>query len=156
MPENGIGTSIGNTLTTDASHVAEGMSATKTNAQNGSQSAMEKVKNIADWVKRAADEAIKMLDTAKQRMPTIPPLLLLCRIKNLPGMSAITLAATIIQELSNRGYNMEVNFDGSRNCIVEFVEVIATEVVKHIKDYAKTSNVMVTPAGPVLIEGQVE
>lgn len=143
-------------ITTDATSAAEKMKDMKKDTQNVVNSVSDKVKNIADWIKKAADEAIKMLDTTRQQIPRIPPIFLLCRIKYLPGMSAITLAANIIQELSNRGYIMEVNFDGSRNCIVEFVEVIADKVVEHIKDCAKVSNVMETPAGPVLIEGKVD
>ena len=146
-----------NKLSTFASRMAQKASDWNTKARSTTENGVtDAVKSTADWIKKAADEAVKMLDTAREKIPKIPPIFLLCRIKYLPGMSAIALAANIIQELSKRGFIMEVNFDGTKNCIVEFVEVIAEKVVEHIKDCAKTSNIMETPAGPVLIEGKVD
>lgn len=144
-----VGTFISNTSQKAEDYYAIAKNPQGTSANGGLQ-------NASNWIKSAADTAINVLQSARSKLPKIPPIFLLCRIMYLPGLSATALAAQVVNELHRHGFMTEVNFDGSKNCIVEFVEIIAQKFIEEIKDNAKVRSVMVTPAGPVEIEGKVD
>lgn len=145
----------GNTAASDLTKKFETYSsaAQDTSSQN---SASEGIRGAAEWIKKIAGEATNILKNARNKIPKIPPIFLLCRIMYLPGMSAIALAGQIINELQRHGFITEVNFDGTKNCVVEFVEIVAEKIIEEIKDNAKVTSVITTPAGPIAIEGKVD
>ena len=123
---------------------------------NNSRNGMESVNQAADWIKNAADSAMAILDKAREPLQKIPPILLLCRLKYLPGLSATALTATIVQELADRGFITELNMDGTPNDIVQFVQCIVGPLVQHIKDCAAVQGVVTTPTGPMIVSGKVD
>lgn len=126
-------------------------------ATDGKGNGIDKVNKAADWIKNAADSAMKIIDKARAPIQKIPPILLLCRLKYLPGLSATALSAMIIEELANRGFDTEVNFDGTPNDIVQFVQCLVGPIVRHIKDCAVVQGILETPTGPLqLITGKVD
>ena len=74
--------------------------------------------------------AIKVL---RPPYPEIPPLLLLCDIKLRPGLSALSIATSVISRLPEIGIPNGVNTDGSENIINKFVMLLSEEIVKEIK-----------------------
>lgn len=116
----------------------------------------EGVNQAADWIKNAADSAMAILDKAREPLQKLPPILLLCRLKYLPGLSATALTATIVQELADRGFITELNMDGTPNDIVQFVQCIVGPLVQHIKDCAAVQGVVTTPTGPMIVSGKVD
>lgn len=123
---------------------------------NNSRNGLENVNQAADWIKNAADSAMAILDKAREPLQKIPPILLLCRLKYLPGLSATALTATIVQELADRGFITELNMDGTPNDIVQFVQCIVGPLVQHIKDCAAVQGVVTTPTGPMIVSGKVD
>ena len=97
-----------------------------------------------------------IIDKARAPIQKIPPILLLCRLKYLPGLSATALSAMIIEELANRGFVTEVNFDGTPNDIVQFVQCLVGPIVQHIKDCAAVQGIVETPTGPLPLTGKVD
>ena len=112
----------------------------------------EDVNKAADWIKNAADSAMAILDKAREPLQKIPPILLLCRLKYLPGLSATALTAVIIQELEDKGFVMGLNADGTPNRIVQFVQCVVGPLVQHIKDCAAVQG----QAGPYPVIAKVD
>lgn len=125
-------------------------------ATEGNGGGLESVNQAADWIKNAADSAMALIDKARAPLQKIPPILLLCRLKYLPGLSATALTAMIIEELSNRGFITELNVDGTPNDIVQFVQCIVGPLVQHIKDCAAVQGVVETMEGPLPLSGKVD
>lgn len=123
---------------------------------NNSRNGIENVNQAADWIKNAADSAMAIIDKAREPLKKIPPILLLCRLKYLPGLSATALTATIIEELSNQGFMTELNVDGTPNEIVKFVQCIIGPLVQHIKDNAAVQGVFESPTGFIPFIGGVQ
>lgn len=123
---------------------------------NNSSNGMESVNQATDWIKNAADSAMAIIDKAREPLKRIPPILLLCRLKYLPGLSATALTATIIEELSNQGFMTELNVDGTPNEIVKFVQCIVGPFIQHIKDCAAVQGVVETMEGPLPLSGKVD
>lgn len=123
---------------------------------NNSRNGLESVNQAADWIKNAADSAMAIIDKARAPLQKIPPILLLCRLKYLPGLSATALTATIIEELSNKGFMTELNVDGTPNEIVKFVQCIIGPLIQHIKDCAAVQGVVETMEGPLPLSGKVD
>lgn len=123
---------------------------------NNYRNGMKSVNQAADWIKNAADSAMAILDKAREPLQKIPPILLLCRLKYLPGLSATALTATIVQELADRGFITELNMDGTPNDIVQFVQCIVGPLVQHIKDCAAVQGIVTTPTGPMIVSGKVD
>lgn len=123
---------------------------------NNSRNGLESVNQAADWIKNAADSAMAIIDKARAPIQKIPPILLLCRLKYLPGLSATALSAMIIEELANKGFVTEVNFDGTPNDIVQFVQCLVGPIVQHIKDCAAVQGIVETPTGPLPLTGKVD
>lgn len=65
--------------------------------------------------------------------PAIPGLLLLCEIKQRPGLSAVDLSTAIISRLGAAGIPIGVNADGSENLINKYTVIVAEEIINQIK-----------------------
>ena len=87
--------------------------------------------------------------------------MLLCEIKNRPGLSAIALTTAVIRRLPEAGIETGVNPDGSPNKIGQFVRIFSEEVVKEIKNNAQVTTVVepgsmvssitgMSPVGPIV------
>ena len=85
-------------------------------------------KEIANGIKNVMAAFVKPVNT-------IPPLLLLCEIVNRPGLSAISLASSIIQRLQNLGIPTGPNPDGSENLICQSVYAMSQSIVDEIHDH---------------------
>lgn len=86
------------------------------------------------WIESISSSIEKLFSKVRPALPAIPPILLLCELKNRPGLSAIALTAAIIQRLPEVGIETGVNVDGSPNKITGLVRVMAEEMIKEIKD----------------------
>lgn len=106
---------------------------------------------IMDWIKNISNAITTTLDKARTPLVGIPPILLLCEIKNRPGMSAIALASAIISRLAAAGFNTGKNEDGSENMNNQFIRVLCEELVKEIKDNAVVESSI--PIGSISITG---
>ena len=73
---------------------------------------------------------------ARPALQAIPAILLICEVKNRPGLSAIALTAAIIKRLAEAGIDTGVNNDGTPNKINQFVRIISEEFVRELKDNA--------------------
>ena len=125
-------------------------------ASSGQGGGLDSVNQAADWIKNAADSAMALIDKARLPLQKVPPLLLLCRLKYLPGLSATALTATIIQSLANQGFVTELNVDGTPNDIVKFVQCIVGPFIQHIKDCASVQGMVETQAGIYPVDGKVD
>ena len=86
------------------------------------------IKTIADGIKAA----MSVLKPAN----TIPPMLLLCEIMNRPGLSAISLAASIIQSMQELGIPTGPNPDGSENLLCAMAYKHSQNTVDEFHDHA--------------------
>lgn len=125
-------------------------------ATEGKGNGIDSENKAVDWIKNAANSAMEIIDKARAPIQKIPPILLLCRLKYLPGLSATALSAMIIEELANKGFDTEVNFDGTPNDIVQFVQCLVGPIVQHIKDCAAVQGIVETPTGPLPLTGKVD
>lgn len=107
-------------------------------------------------------DALKV--ATKIGLPSIPTLLLLCEIKEKPGMSAMILTSAIISRLPEIGIPTGPNANGDENINNKFIRIMSEEIVKHLKEYAKITNVVESSSiqitgnggnagGPVSING---
>lgn len=86
------------------------------------------------WIETISSGIEKLFKKVRPALPAIPPILLLCELKNRPGLSAIALTAAIIQRLPEVGIETGNNVDGSANKITGLVRVMVEEIIKEIKD----------------------
>lgn len=86
-----------------------------------------------------------VIKSVRPPFPDIPALLLLCDIKQRPGLSAISISSSIIARLPEIGIPNGVNPDGSDNIIVKFIMLIVDEIVKEIK----TNGISIGVIGPL-------
>lgn len=86
------------------------------------------------WIENISSSIEKIFSKVRPALSSIPPLLLLCELKNRPGLSAIALTAAIIQRLPEVGIETGLNNDGSPNKITGMVRVMVEEIIKEIKD----------------------
>lgn len=110
------------------------------------------------WIKQIADGINSVFKNVRPPLRFIPALLLICEVKNRPGLSAIALASAIIQRLPEAGIYTGVNPDGTPNKVLKFIRIFCEEMVKELKDNAcitsviegKTiSSVGMGPNGPI-------
>lgn len=94
------------------------------------------------WIDTISKTIDKVFSVVRAPLPFIPPILLLCEILNRPGLSAISLAASIIQRLPEAGIVTTLNKDGSPSKTNQFVRIIAEETVKEIKNNLRISSVI--------------
>lgn len=88
------------------------------------------------WVAKISDTINSAMTKIRQPIPKIPPVLLLCEIKQRPGLSAISLTSSIISRLPEAGIHTGVGKDGSENVVNQFVKIICEELIKEIHDNA--------------------
>jgi hypothetical protein len=51
------------------------------------------------WINKIADGIEKAFSVVRRPLATLPPLLLMCEIRQRPGLSAIALTSAIIQRM---------------------------------------------------------
>lgn len=114
------------------------------------------------WIESISSGIEQLFSKVRPALPAIPPLLLLCELKNRPGLSAIALTAAIIQRLPEVGIETGLNNDGTPNKITGLVRVMAEEIIKEIKDNGVVNAVVepgsiissgtgASPSGPVTV-----
>ncbi len=108
------------------------------------------------WITSISDGIKKAFDTVRPALPVIPALLLLCEIKNRPGLSAIALTGAIIRRLPEAGIETGVNPDGTPNKINQFVRIMSEEIVTEFKDNARINGAFIGPTGPINVLGILE
>ena len=89
------------------------------------------------WIKRIGDGISAAFRFVRKPLANLPPLFLLCEAAHRPGLSAMSLAASIIRRLPEAGIETGVNPDGSPNKVNEFVRIISEEIVNELKNNAK-------------------
>lgn len=87
------------------------------------------VKEIATGIKNAMAAVLNPVNT-------IPPMLLLCEIMNRPGLSAISLSASIIQKMQNLGIPTGPNPDGSENLLCAMAYATSQAIVDEFHNHA--------------------
>lgn len=94
------------------------------------------------WIETISSSIEKAFSAVRPALQSLPPLLLLCELKNRPGLSAIALASSIIKRLPEAGIETGVNVDGSPNKVTQMVRIACEEIVKEIKDNARVTAVI--------------
>lgn len=94
------------------------------------------------WITSIANGIEKAFTAVRPALQMIPPLLLICEIKNRPGLSAIALTSAIIRRLPEAGIETGTNNDGSPNKINQFVRIMCEEMIQEIKDNARVTCVL--------------
>lgn len=101
------------------------------------------VTNNADeemsWIKTICEGVSKAFNTIRKPLQYIPTLMLLCEVKQRPGLSAIALTTAVIQRLSEAGIDTGTNPDGSPNKIGQFVRIFSEEIVREFQDNASVN-----------------
>lgn len=91
-----------------------------------------------NWINNIAKTIDKAFNVARPKLnKVIAPILLICEVKNRPGLSAIALASAVIKRLSEAGIETGVNADGTPNKVNKFVRIFSEEIVKEFKDNAQ-------------------
>ena len=89
------------------------------------------------WITSIANGIDKAFSTVRQPLQALPVLLLLCEVKNRPGLSAIALTAAMIKRLPEASIETGVNNCGSANKVLKVMRIIAEETIREIKDNAR-------------------
>lgn len=103
------------------------------------------------WIDSISKMIDKVFSVVRPALPFIPPILLLCEIKNRPGLSAIALASAIIQRLPEAGINTGENPDGTPNMFNQMWRIASEEIVKEIKNNLRVSTVI--EPGSIISQG---
>ena len=88
------------------------------------------------WINKIANGIEKAFSTVRPALRSIPPILLISEVYQRPGLSAISLASSIIKRLPEAGIETGVNNDGSPNKINQFVRILSEQIVQEVKDNA--------------------
>lgn len=94
------------------------------------------------WISSIAQGIETAFTAVRPALKMIPPLLLICEIKNRPGLSAIALTSAIIRRLPEAGLETGVNPDGTPNKRNQFVRIMCEEIVREFKDNARVTCVI--------------
>ncbi len=94
------------------------------------------------WINKIAQGIEKAFSTVRKPLGLLPPLLLICEIKNRPGLSAIMATSSIIRRLPEAQIETGVNNCGSPNMNNQFVRIVCEELIKEIKDNARVTCVV--------------
>lgn len=94
------------------------------------------------WITSIANGIETAFNTVRPALTLIPALLLICEIRNRPGLSAIALASAIIRRLPEAGIETGVNVNGTPNKINQFVRIFCEEIVTEFKDNASVNCVV--------------
>lgn len=103
------------------------------------------------WITTIANGIESAFNAVRPALKTVPALLLLCELKNRPGLSAIALTSAIIRRLPEAGIETGVNPDGSQNKINQFVRIMCEELITEIKDNARVTCVI--EPGSIVTQG---
>lgn len=105
-------------------------------------------------IEKVAQTIEQVLKTVRTPLTKIPALILVCSAIQMPGVSAISIAANIIRRQGEAGAPMGAAEDGSQN-ISEAMEVIRIEeIVKGLKSMARIDSVL--PIGAIQVAGTVQ
>ena len=91
------------------------------------------------WISKISNDISSSLRKARPPLKELPAILSFCEATERPGLSAISLASAIISRLPEMGIDTGVNPDGSKNKILQFIRILSEEIVKEIKNNAKTT-----------------
>ena len=94
------------------------------------------------WINKIAQGIEKAFSTVRKPLGLLPPLLLICEVKNRPGLSAIMATSSIIRRLPEAQIETGANECGSPNMNNQFVRIICEELIKEIKDNARVTCVI--------------
>jgi hypothetical protein len=94
------------------------------------------------WINKIAQGIEKAFSTVRKPLGLLPPLLLICEIKNRPGLSAIMTTSSIIRRLPEARIETGANNCGSPNMNNQFVRIVCEELIKEIKDNARVTCVI--------------
>lgn len=103
------------------------------------------------WIQTIANGVENAFNAVRPSLKMIPALLLICELKNRPGLSAIALTSAIIRRLPEAGIETGLNPDGSQNKINQFVRIMCEEIITEIKDNARVTCVI--EPGSVVSQG---
>lgn len=103
------------------------------------------------WIENISSGIEQLFSKVRPALTAIPPLLLLCELKNRSGLSAIALTAAIIKRLPEVGIETGLNNDGSANKITGLIRVMSEEIINEIKDNGVV-NAVIEP-GSVITTG---
>lgn len=94
------------------------------------------------WINKITDGIEKAFSVVRPALGTLPSLLLICEVRNRPGLSAIALTSSIIKSLPQAQIETGVNNCGSPNMNNQFVRIICEELIREIKDNARVTCVV--------------
>ena len=94
------------------------------------------------WINKIANSIERAFSLVRKPLAVLPPLLLICEVRNRPGLSAIVSTASIIKRLPEAQIETGVNNCGSPNMNNQFVRIICEELIKEIKDNARVTCVV--------------
>lgn len=105
-------------------------------------------------IQQIAKTIEQLLTTVRTPLTKIPAIILVCSAIQMPGISAISIAANIIRRQGEAGAPMGAAEDGSQN-ISEAMEVIRIEeIVKGLKSMARIDAAI--PIGAIQVAGTVQ
>lgn len=94
------------------------------------------------WINKIADGIANAFSTVRAPLGLLPPLLLICEVKNRPGLSAIVLTSSIIKRMPEAQIETGVNNCGSPNMNNKFIRIVCEELIKEIKDNARVTAIV--------------
>ena len=94
------------------------------------------------WINKIANSIERAFSLVRKPLTVLPPLLLICEVRNRPGLSAIVSTASIIKRLPEAQIETGVNNCGSPNMNNQFVRIICEDLIKEIKDNARVTCVV--------------
>lgn len=94
------------------------------------------------WITSISNEINEVFNSTRSPLATIPPLLLICGLKQRSGLSATALTSSIISRLPEAGIETGVNPDGSANIINKFVRIMCEEIINELHDNARVDGVI--------------
>ena len=104
------------------------------------------------WLKKIIETVGSMFTLTRPPARDIPPVLLLCEVKNRSGLSAMALTSNIISRLPEIGFDTGPNPDGSVNIVNHFVRILSEEWVREYKEHGVIFSII--PKGTINITGE--
>ena len=94
------------------------------------------------WISKITDGIENAFSRIRSPLGMLPSLLLICEVRNRPGLSAISLTSSIIKRLPEAQIETGPNNNGSSNMNNQFVRIICEELIREIKDNARVTCVV--------------
>ena len=88
------------------------------------------------WIDNIVNSINTTLKSLRPPVIPIPPIMLLCEIKDRPGLSAIALTSSVISRLPEAGIPTDVNPDGTANMIAQYTRILCEEIIKEFQTHA--------------------